>query len=67
MPRRGHQEETALVIEDEVLIIPPPTPAHRTSAFVKILLNISPHYDRLKTKRPYMSLMLPLKCENHPF
>lgn len=62
VPERGHKGETIPLTEKEVQIIPPPVPVqHLPPTFVKTLQDRSPHYNKLSTKRPRVSLMSPLK------
>lgn len=68
VPEADSREEVKpSIIEDEVQIIHPPGPAHQVPAFIKTPQDPTPHYNKLRTKRPISSLGTPLNCERHIF
>lgn len=66
-PEGALEEVTIPATEDKVQVVAPPVPMHQRPTFIKTLLNTSPNYDPLRTKRPKLPLMSSLKCEKHPF
>lgn len=59
-PGGGLEEEIVFRIEDEVQIVPPSVPSHQIQNFIKTLPDSSPHYDRVRKKRP----VLPVTASN---
>lgn len=53
--------------EDKVHIVSHLMSSHQSPMFIKTLLDSSPHYDRLRKKRPFLPTVASLRCEGHPF
>lgn len=73
VPEAGERSLEALKLGEEARTTPPPATSsrgpftNRGLAFVRVSLDASPHYERLRRKRPAPSTAIPLTCEGHSF
>lgn len=65
--QRAIDEKNIPEAKDEAQVTAPPASTQQSPTFLKTLLDTSPHYDKLETKRPCLPIMSPLKREKDPF